>query len=252
MKKTHPFFEYAFQPIVHRGLSDNFSENTLESFKETTSLGYKYLETDLRLTSDNYVVAFHDDNLKRVANFDKKINDISFKEIKNINLINGGTILDLGSLLEEFPRTKFNIDVKDFNTLIPTIEILDSLNVYDRVCVASFNSFILWRLKKMRPQSCVSMGVLDTFLFKLFNILINEIDCIQVPLKWRGLKVFNNKLVKKAHLHNFKIHVWTINDEEEMVKLINENIDGIISDDAVLLKSVSERFNLFDFENRKK
>ena len=104
----------------------------------------------------------------------------------------------------------------------------------------------------MRPQSCVSMGVLDTFLFKLFNILINEIDCIQVPLKWRGLKVFNNKLVKKAHLHNFKIHVWTINDEEEMVKLINENIDGIISDDAVLLKSVSERFNLFDFENRKK
>ena len=249
MKKTHPFFEYDFQPIVHRGISANYSENTLEAFNEAVNLGYKYLETDLRLTSDNSVIAFHDDNLNRLANLDKKIKDISLKEIQKINLEKGGTILDLRSLLEEFPKIRFNIDVKDFKTLTPTINVLDSLNVYDRVCIASFNSFILWRLKKLRPQSCISMGIIDIFFFKIFNILVNEIDCIQVPLKWRGLNVFNNKLIKKAHLHNIKIHVWTINNEDQMVKLINQNIDGIMSDDAYLLKKVSQRFNLFDFVN---
>ena len=247
MKPIHPFFEDKFQPFVHRGCGVNLTENTLESFKESVDLGYKYIETDLRLSKDERVIVFHDDNFNRLANINKTVNSLNLNEINNIKLIKGGTILELGNLLEEFPNVKFNIDIKDAKTLIPTIKILDSFNAYSRVCIASFKSPILWRLKKIRPQSCVSMGVFDIVAFKIFHKIINDVDCIQVPLKWKGINVFTKSLTEMAHLNNLKVHVWTINSEDEIVKMINLKVDGIMTDNAVLLKKITEKYKLFDF-----
>ena len=247
MKISHPFFEDKFQPFVHRGCRENYSENTLEAFKESVDLGYKYIETDLRLTKDKRVIVFHDNDFNRLAKINKKVQSLTLREIKNIKLIKGGTILELTNLLEEFPKIKFNIDIKDSRSLIPTIEVLDSLNAYSRVCLASFKSSILWRLKKIRPQSCVSMGIIDTAIFKIFHKIINDVDCIQVPIKWRGINVLTKKLIDMAHLNNLKIHVWTINSEEEIFRLINLKVDGIMTDNAVLLKKIIDEYKLFDF-----
>ncbi len=247
MKPIHPFFEDKFQPFVHRGCGVNLTENTLESFKESVDLGYKYIETDVRLTKDERVIVFHDDNFNRLAKINKKVNCLNIKDIKNIELIKGGTIIELGNLLEEFPKIKFNIDIKDPKTLTPTIKILDSFNAYSKVCLASFKSPILWRLKKIRPQSCVSMGVFDVLVFKVFHKIINDVDCIQVPIKWKGINVLTKSLTEIAHLNNLKVHVWTLNSEEQIVKMLNLNVDGIMSDDAILLKKITEKYKLFDF-----
>ena len=57
--KMHPFFfSSSFQPFVHRGNSVNFTENTLEAFQAAVNLGYKYIETDLRMTKDGEIVTF--------------------------------------------------------------------------------------------------------------------------------------------------------------------------------------------------
>ena len=50
-----------------------------------------------------------------------------------------------------------------------------------------------------------------------------------------------------AHLNNLKVHVWTINSEDEIVKMINLKVDGIMTDNAVLLKKITEKYKLFDF-----
>ena len=63
----HPFFSSSFQPFVHRGNSVNFTENTLEAFQDAVNLGYKYIETDLRMTKDGEVVTFHDESIYRVS-----------------------------------------------------------------------------------------------------------------------------------------------------------------------------------------
>ena len=241
----HSFFQTNFQAFVHRGNSIKFTENTYESFQEAINIGYKYIETDLRITSDNKIITFHDQNLKRICGVEKDINNLTYKEISQLDLYKGGTIPELSHILESFPNIRFNIDFKSEETLHKTLDILDSHMAYDRVCLASFDSQILKKAKTLRPNSCVSMGMLDTFLFKLFNKNQYNFDCIQIPIKWKGIKLLTKKVIKKAHNNGMKVNIWTVNDEDEMIKLIEMGVDGIMTDDALLLKKVSQKFNLF-------
>ena len=89
------------------------------------------------------------------------------------------------------------------------------------------------------------MGMFDTFLFKFLNQNLYHFDCIQIPIKWKGIQLLTKKIIKRAHINGMKVNVWTINDEDEMINLINMGVDGIMTDDALLLKKVSSNFNLF-------
>ena len=89
------------------------------------------------------------------------------------------------------------------------------------------------------------MGIVDGVFLKLFKYLISSVDCIQIPLHWKGIKVLNKNLIKTAHSKGLKVHVWTINSKETMKALIDMKVDGIITDDAELLKNVCLKSNLF-------
>lgn len=241
----HPFFKSNFQPYIHRGKCDNFCENTIESFNESVKIGFKYIETDLRITADEKIITFHDKDLIRVSNVNKYVHDLSYKEIKKLDLIKGGSIPQLSDVLESFPDTKFNIDFKSPETLLPTLKVLDDHNAYDRVCLASFDSSTLKKVMALRPESCISMGTFDAFVFKVFKKFLHTVDCIQIPVKWKGIPVLSRNLIKFAHDNKIKVNIWTVNNEKEMIKLIDMGVDGIMSDDAMLLKKISEKFNLF-------
>ena len=241
----HPFFSSSFQPFVHRGNSVNFTENTLEAFQAAVNLGYKYIETDLRMTKDGEVVTFHDESIYRVTGENKNICDLTYAELKNIPLIRGGHIPKLTEVMEQFPDTNFNVDLK-INGLVNNVaKIIDSHNAYKRICIASFDTKRLRSFKKIRNQACISMGILDVVFLKLFKILISSVDCVQIPLNWKGIKVLDNNLIKTAQSKDLKVHVWTINSQETMQSLIDMKVDGIMSDDAVLLKNVCSEANLF-------
>ena len=92
-ENIHPFFQgYKFFGFVHRGGDEKKTENTLEAFQYSSDLGFVFMETDVQSTSDGRVVIFHDADLKRIAGIDKKIKDLTFDEVTNIDLINGGKI----------------------------------------------------------------------------------------------------------------------------------------------------------------
>ena len=241
----HPFFDTSFQAYVHRGDAVNFTENTMEAFQDAVNLGYKYVETDLRMTKDGEIVTFHDESIYRVSGEQVNISDLTYDELSNIKLIRGGQIPKLSEVLENFPETRFNIDLKIKGLVNKVANIIDSHNAYDRICIASFNSSTLRSFKKIRNQACISMGILDVVFFKLFNFLISSVDCIQIPQNWKGVNVLNNHLIKTAHSKNLKIHVWTINSKTEMKSLIDMKVDGIMTDEALLLKEVCSEANLF-------
>ena len=243
--KMHPFFSSSFQPFVHRGNSVNFTENTLEAFQDAVNLGYEYIETDLRMTKDGEVVTFHDESIFRVSGEHKNICDLTYEELKNIPLKKGGHIPRFSEVMEQFPDTKFNVDLKINGLVNKVANILDSHNAYNKICIASFDTKRLRAFKKLRDQACISMGILDVIFLKLFKYLISTVDCIQIPLHWKGIKVLDNNLIKTAHSKDLKIHVWTINSQDIMESLINMNVDGIMTDDAELLKNVCSKANLF-------
>ena len=247
---SHPFFEdYNFFGFVHRGGTEKASENTLEAFQHSSDMGFTFMETDIQGTKDGEVVVFHDHDLNRMAGINKKIVDLTYKEIKEIELVSGGRIPSLNELLSSFPSLRFNIDFKTANTIVKGVEIIKEHNAIGRTCLASFSSS---RLKKIRelagPDCCSSMDQLEVVyqLLKSINFPSPKINgfCAQVPTSQWGIPIVSKRFVDSAHKENKFVHVWTINTELEMEKLIELGIDGLMTDRPSVLFKVMKRNNL--------
>ena len=150
-ENIHPFFQgYKFFGFVHRGGDEKKTENTLEAFQYSSDLGFVFMETDVQSTSDGRVVIFHDDDLKRIAGIDKKIQDLTFDEATNIDLINGGKIPSLDETLFSFPNLRFNIDIKTNSAVEESIKIIKSQEALTRVCLASFSNKRIRRIRRIK------------------------------------------------------------------------------------------------------
>jgi glycerophosphoryl diester phosphodiesterase len=125
---------------------------------------------------------------------------------------------------------------------MPALEVITRLNAEERVCIASFNSERLQRIRDVYPNICLSMGpkeVLRLLLasFGLYNKTIQG-DCLQIPIYQYGLKLVTKRFVNFVHSRGLKIIVWTINDTKTFKKLIDLKVDGIITDRPKLLSEV--------------
>ena len=80
------FLEEKFLAFAHRGGNEFAPENSFRAFKSAVDIGYKYLETDVHLTKDGFLIAFHDDTLDRVTDKSGLIRDLTLSEIKKQKL----------------------------------------------------------------------------------------------------------------------------------------------------------------------
>ena len=234
----------SFIGLSHRGNSKEFIENSFEAFNSVVQMGYKYIETDLRMTLDREVIAFHDLDLKRLFGIDVKVNDLTFNEISILFKEKNCKLLTLEDALKSFPDINFNIDLKDNEVTKDSVDIVSNLNAFHRVCFASFNSARTKKVLEFNDNAIVSMGMRDVARFKFFKIHNKNIKIIQIPLIWKGIKVLTKNLINKAHEKGLFIHVWTINDKKTINKLISAGVNGIITDDPKLLMEIMREKNL--------
>ncbi len=236
-----------FIGLSHRGNSKKFVENSFEAFNSVIQMGYKYIETDLRMTLDEEVIAFHDPDLKRLFNLDLLVKDLTFNEIANLFREKNCRLLSLEDALKEFPDVHFNIDLKVKEVIQQSIKIVANLNAFDRVCFASFHSRHTEKVLQHNQNAIVSMGMKDVALFKFFKLYDENIKVMQIPLKWKGIKVFTTNLMQKADKSNLLVHVWTINDRNTINKLIDIGVNGIITDEPELLMEIMKGRNLIPY-----
>ena len=239
----HPYLKIPGVAIsAHRGGSIEAPENTLESFEYAIKMGCSYIETDVQLSADGIPYIFHDDDLNRLFKKDTIFNSLYSTEIEKLKLFDSYQIPKLETALKKFPNTLFQIDIKTDEVAIPTMRVIEALNAFDRICIASFNSNRLKTVKDMFPNTCLSMGPKEVLklLLSSFGIYKKEIlgDCLQIPIYKYGIKLVTNRFVKYVQSVGLKIHVWTINDADTMQKLINLGVDGIITDRPKLLKDL--------------
>ena len=239
----HPYLNQSGVSIsAHRGGSEEAPENTLESFGYAIGLGSSYIETDVQLSADGIPYIFHDDDLSRLLNMNVKFNSLHSDQIEKLRLFESYQIPKLETALIQFPNALFQIDLKTDEVALPAMKVIESLNAFDRICIASFSSNRLQKVRKKFPDTCLSMGpkeILKLLLasFGLYNKTIYG-DCLQVPVYHYGIKLVTRRFVKYVQSIGLKIHVWTINDENTMRKLIDLGVDGIITDRPKLLKEV--------------
>tara|TARA_B100001173_G_scaffold240610_1_gene210442 strand:- start:2551 stop:3177 length:627 start_codon:yes stop_codon:yes gene_type:complete len=208
------------------------------------------METDVQLTSDGKVVIFHDNDLKRIAGLNKKVSDLSFKKIKEIDLIHGGRIPSLEETLSSFPNLRFNIDIKVDSAVDETIKIVKNFNAFNKVCLAAFSSKRLRRIRELTNSDlCSSMGQAEIVRLLLssygLNFRASPGLCAQVPVSQFGIPIVTKRFIKKIHDLNKLIHVWTIDETQEMYRLIDLGVDGLMTDKPTVLKEALVARNLF-------
>ena len=227
--------------FAHRGGAGDHPENTMPAFSAAVELGYRYLETDVHVTRDGVLIAFHDDRLDRVTDRDGEIADLSWSEVRTARVGGREPILRLEELVDAFPDARFNIDAKHDACVDPLVEAIVRLGARDRVCVGSFSDARLARLRRLAgPGLCTSAGpreVLDLFVGRARPRRAG-VACVQVPPSLGALSVIDPRFLRRCRRLGLPVHVWTIDDEAEMHRLLDLGVDGVMTDRPRVLREV--------------
>lgn len=220
-------------------------ENTVAAFAHAVSLGYRYLETDVRTSRDGVVHVFHDEDLSRVAGRRGSVDDLTAAELREV-LIGGQEPLPLlADVLREFAGICFNIDVKTDAALEPTLEVIDRAGAWDRVCLASFSHARLRRIRRLAPRAATAASPQEIAALRLGprlggrgTLARSGAHCLQVPLRQGPVPVVTRRFVRHAHSQGLAVHVWTVDDPDLMEELLRVGVDGLMTDRPEVLREV--------------
>jgi glycerophosphoryl diester phosphodiesterase len=242
--------------IAHGGGQALFPANTLEAFAGSAAWGCDALEMDLRLTRDQVLVTHHDASVERLSDGQGLVRDKTLAELKALNFgyhfrDDGGAypyrerparLATLEELLQRHPAFLLVLELKDQAetgraAARALAELLLRYHRETNAIVASFDDETLdafrnasgRRVLTSAPRSRTRAIVLTT-LVGLGWFAPTPDAALQIPPASGGYALDRPRLIRFAHRRNMAVHYWTINDREEMRRLIHLGADGLITD----------------------
>jgi glycerophosphoryl diester phosphodiesterase len=247
-----PYFDNDGRPLAlaHRGGSLNGEapqlENTVAAFQVAVDLGYRYVETDVHATRDGVLVAFHDPSLRRTTGAEGLIRNLTYADLASIRIGGREAIPRLSDLFETWPSLRFNIDAKSPASVPPLARAVHDHNVWDRVCLASFSAVQLHRLRRLLgPRVATSYSVLGATALRLLptarlrRLAVGAVgQAAQVPARRGAFEVVTPAFLDHAHALGKQVHVWTVNEADQMNRLLDLGVDGLVTDRIDTLRDV--------------
>ena len=220
-------------------------ENTLVAFEHAVKLGYAYLETDVHASSDGVLLAFHDDVLDRVTGTVGSIVETTYVDLRTALIGGREPIPRMADLLEHLPDARWNIDLKSDVAVLLLADLVERTGAHDRVCVGAFSERRLRAFRRLvsRPVA-TSYGPVGVGLTRYApgllagRVLAGGGDALQVPHRNRGLRITTPDLVARAHAAGRPVHVWVVDDPDEMAVLLDMGVDGLFTDRTDVLRDV--------------
>ena len=221
--------------LAHRGLARDCDENTLSAFRAALNSGAHIIETDVQATRDGVAVLFHDDALATGV----RVQHLTLAELRRQVLPRGGTIPTLHEALAAFPDARFNIDLKSPMAIPHVVHSIVQAEAIHRVLVTSFSG------KRRRTAARALVGVATSASATMvvaavlagaagwrgvMRWILRNVDAVQIPERVLGMRTTTPPMVERFHAAGVEIHVWTINEESAMRRLLLAGVDGIVSD----------------------
>lgn len=225
----------------------------MPAFQRAVDLGYRYLETDVHATADGVLVAFHDRTLDRMTDRSGVITRMPYRQVARARIGGIEPIPLLADILDAWPQARVNIDIKDASAVAALLQVLHQANAWRRVCITSFSTRRLTRLRARLPlftrqDVCTSLGPRGVValrakscggpLGKLVRLATTGVACVQVPYGLGRMPLVTESFIRQAHRLGLKVHAWTVNDPADMRRLLGLGIDGIMTDDLIALRDV--------------
>ena len=222
-------------------------ENTMAAFQHAVDLGYAYLETDVHVTSDGVLLAFHDDVLDRVTDRTGSIAETSYADVQAALIGGRERVPTLAELFEAFPGVRFNIDIKSAGAVPALADFISEHDAWDRVLVGSFSRRRMATFRRLTEgRVATSAHPLEVAAYVLSpsaragpaaDARTTRTRCrsrtARAGSPWRRAG-----LIRRAHANGVHVHVWTIDDPAEMNELLDRGVDGLMTDRTDILSDV--------------
>lgn len=233
--------------IAHRGDSVNAPENTIASFQRAIDIGVGGIELDIHMSKDGYLVVIHDERVDRTTDGTGYVKDFTLKELKELDAgiifsakFAGERIPTLEEVLELIGNRDLllNIEVKSGVIMYPgieekLIEVIRKYNFTERVVISSFNHYSIRDIKKLAPELKVGL---------LYECGLVEPWYIAERMHAYSLHPFYfniiPEVVEGCKKNDIKLFPWTVDKKEDMLRMIDMGVDGIITDNPGLLIEV--------------
>jgi glycerophosphoryl diester phosphodiesterase len=250
----HPYFDVPVPTVIgHRGASGELPENTLASFGHAVADGAAILESDVHVTSDGALVLIHDDVLDRTTDGTGRVADHTLAELRALDAGHrferdgdfpfrgkGLGIPTLYECLRTFPQLRWNLEIKErIPALIEgTVAVVRELGMEARVLLAAAEDPIMADLRahvaKVGARCAIGASTGDVVGF-VRSALDGQAPppgamALQVPPGFANRPLVTREFVAHAHTHGLFVHVWTVNEPDEMHRLLDLGVDGIMSD----------------------
>jgi glycerophosphoryl diester phosphodiesterase len=243
------------RPLVfaHRGGGGLFPENTLEAFRYSAQMGVDVLELDVHSTADGALVVIHDATVNRTTNGSGRVSEMTLAEIKKLDAGyrfspdgektfpfrgRGITVPTLQEIFDSFPEMTFNVEPKQAEPSIvkPLCEMIRARKMSEKVIVGSFRQTAIDEFRQTCPEVATSAtpGEVSEFL-AFYKVGLGKsysppMQVLQIPERIGDLQIISRDFIETARKLNLQIHVWTINETEDMSRLIELGVDGIMTD----------------------
>jgi glycerophosphoryl diester phosphodiesterase len=246
---------YTHHPLnfAHRGARKQAPENTLPAFERAAELKADGIELDVQLTADNEIVVYHDEEIGRTSDGSGRIREWSLYALKELDAggyfsatFAGTRIPTLGEVFEAVgTQLKLNIEIKPFvqrHNAVPLVaDLIRRHGMESRVIVSSFNHRILRAMRKHAPD--IPRGFLidgDTSALLRHDFALRYLIG---PYHARHpyLQDTDPNYVSWAHDHGYRVNVWTVNEKDDIRRMIDIGVDMIISDVPDIVRTVLEQ-----------
>lgn len=230
-------YVHTMEVSAHRGDSVNYPENTMSAFEGAVESGADWIELDVQQTSDGQIVVMHDSNLKRTTGVDKNIWDVTYEEIKDLDC---GSWFDADYSDQRIPLLKdviefakkngvrLNIELKptghETNFEQQVVDLITSEH-FANECVVTSQEYKSLQAVKEYDDKIVTVYVMSVAYGNITNL--QYADAFSVESSF-----VTEKLVNKVHNEGKELFVWTVNSKSEIEKMINLNVDNIITDNT--------------------
>ena len=227
--------------LAHRGLATEAPENTLLAFAAAVGLGITHLETDVHVSADGVAVVAHDPDLARVGGADTRVDELTVRELAELDLGEGQHMPTLAETLDGFPDAFFNIDLKTMDAVAPAVDAISAAGAHDRVLLTSFSERRRRAALRLLPEVATSAsgprfaGALLASVVHggpLVRAALRGLHAVQIPERALGLETVTPARIRAFHAAGVEVHVWTINDANTMRTLLERGVDGIVTDRA--------------------
>ena len=257
--RSQPRPAHAFEPVgtplvmVHRGGAALGPENTLPTFTQAVRLGVDVLELDTHRTRDGIFIVLHDRRVDRTTDGEGSVAQLSLAQIRALDAAHGwspdggttyphrGTgivVPTLEEILRAFPDHRMVIELKsaDADAAEPFCGLVRACGKASQVLAASFHADVVDAVRQACPEVATAATAWEGLSFFLLNRLGLDAayhpraDALSVPPRLASwLAVVDRRFVRGAHAHNMAVHVWTVDQVQDMRRLLEAGTDGLIT-----------------------